>query len=505
MGAIHLKICLIPLDERPVNTRYPRLLAEIAGAEVLLPPADLLSNYRQPASSESLIDWLNAHAPGCDVLIAGCETLGYGGLITSRTSNESAATILTRLDTLRGLRANQPNLRIYGFNVITRIPGYNSAVEEPDYWAEHGKNLHQLSQLMDRAGRGKAVDEELDQLRTQIPDIYVSDFLTRRLRNHTVNLATVGLAAEGIFDLLVISSDDTSPYGLGSREKRWLGEWAARLNLHDRLLMYPGADEVGSILVARAVNQHTGRAPTFQLDYAVPGGENITAAFEDSAVSVTIERQIHAAGATIQRENADILLLVNPPRSPDHQWPLPYSEAELRERKPHLESAVKRLGEWINAGKPAAVADVAHSNGADTIFVEMLREADALLKLDAYSAWNTAGNAIGTTIAQACIAWGGGRDAPGQKRFLAHRLIEDWAYMGIVRDETTAWLEKETGRHEPTPELVNETEEWIERHLGDKADQLGGGFRLVPDSLRLPWKRTFEIDFDLESVTSREG
>jgi len=500
-----LKICLIPLDERPVNTRYPRMLAEIAGAEVLLPPAELLSDYRQPARSEALIDWLQTHAPGCDVLIAGCETLGYGGLITSRTSHEPAAAILARLETLRSIKASQPNLRIFGFNVITRIPAYNSAVEEPDYWVWYGKDLHRLSQLMDRAGQGEAVGEELDQLRAQIPEIYVSDFLRRRLRNHTVNLAAVGLAAEGVFDLLVISSDDTSPYGLGSREKRWIGEWAAPLNLGDRLLMYPGADEVGSILVARAVNRQRGHAPSFQIDYAVPGGETITAAFEDSAVSVTVERQIYAAGATIQPENADILLLVNPPRSPDHQWPLPYSDAERRERKPHLEAAVARLAEWIKAGKPAAVADVAHSNGADTIFVEMLREAELLLKLDAYSAWNTAGNSIGTTVAQACIAWWGRRESPAQKRFLAHRLIEDWAYMGIVRDQATAWLEAETGQREPKPEMVTATAQWIERRLTAVADQLDSGFRIVPGSLRLPWKRTFEIDFDLEPVPSRKG
>ncbi len=291
-----MKICLIPLDERPVNTRYPRLLAEIAGVEVTLPPTNILSDYRVPAKSDALIQWLNAHAADCDVLIAGCETLGYGGLITSRTSHEPAATIFARLETLRGLKTRQPALRIFGFNLITRIPHYNSAVEEPDYWSEYGANLHRLSQLMDRAEQGHALGEELTELRARLPDAPVNDFLWRRMRNHTVNLAAVGLAADEVFDLLAVSSDDTSPYGLSSREKRWVGEWAARLNLGDRLLMYPGADEVGSILVARAVNEQQGCAPSFQIDYAVPGGEGITAAFEDSAVRVTVERQIYAAG-----------------------------------------------------------------------------------------------------------------------------------------------------------------------------------------------------------------
>jgi hypothetical protein len=257
------------------------MLAEIFGADVLLPPEEILSNYRLPADRDALLDWLNSRAPECDLLIAGCETLGYGGLITSRTSDESASIILNRLEALRRLKAQHPAMRIFGFTVITRIPHYNSAVEEPDYWAQYGMNLHRLSQLMDRAGKGELVEDELTALRAQIPEVYVSDFLKRRLRNHTVILGALGLAADGVFDLLVISSDDTSPYGLNSSEKRWIAEWGKRLNMGDRVLMYPGADEVGSILVARAINRQAGDAPKFRVDYAIPGGGDIRAAFED--------------------------------------------------------------------------------------------------------------------------------------------------------------------------------------------------------------------------------
>jgi hypothetical protein len=492
-----VKICLIPLDERPVNTRYPSLLAEIHGAEPILPPESILSNYRLPAKSDELLDWLKIYAPQCDVLIAGCETLGYGGLITSRTSDESAVTILNRLESLRQLRADHPSLRIFGFNIITRIPHYNNAVEEPEYWAHYGIKLNQLSQLMDRASQGERVGDALAEVRKQIPETHVSDFLKRRLRNHTVTLGLMGLAADKVFDLLVISSDDTSPYGLNSSEKRWLAEWSTRLNLGGQLLMYPGADEVGSILVARAINQQAGYAPTFRVEYAIPGGEDIRAAFEDSAVRITVERQILAADATIVSDHADILLLVNPPRSPDHGWPIPYTEDELQNRVPHLQAAAQRLAEWIAAGRSAAVADVAHSNGADNVFVDLLREAGLLNKLDSYSAWNTAGNSIGTTVAQACIAWHGGRHTLNQKRFLAHRLIEDWVYMGRVRNQATDWLQAETGQHEPTsPQTVEATARWIEQHLAQAA--LETGFQIVPGSLRLPWQRTFEIDFELE-------
>lgn len=495
-----MKICFIPLDERPANTRYPRMLAAIAGVELILPPDDLLSRYRVAAPSDKLLGWLTEQAASCDMLIVNCELLGYGGLIASRISSETAAQVIGRLDVLRMLKARHPQLRIFGFSVITRIPGYNSATEEPEYWGLHGADLSRLSQLLDRIEQGEDRGAELAALQRSLPAAHVSDFLNRRLRNHTVNLNVLQLASDGIFDLLVISSDDTSPYGLGSSEKRWLQRWCQRLDLGERVLLYPGADEVGSILVTRAINQQRGKAPTFLLDYAVPGGERITAAFEDSPVSVTLERQIAAAGASIQTQHADILLMVNPPRSSEHSWVIPYSEQEQHERIPHLQAAVSRLAAWLKAGGSAAVADVAHSNGADLQFVERLHAAGLLHQLSAYGAWNTAGNTIGTTIAQACLAWHADASAANQRRFLAHRLIEDWLYMADVRQQASSWLESVTGEREPALENVQRTAAWIEQRLSQAVTALDTGYRITAGSLRLPWNRTFEIDFDLEPV-----
>ncbi len=493
-----MKIGLIPLDERPVNTRYPRMLAAIAGAECVLPPDEVLSHFREPAQPVSLIDWLVETGGQCDALIVSNEMLGYGSLIQSRISHESASTIVNRLETLRTLKTRNPNLRIFGFNLITRISRANDATEEPLYWAEHGANLYRYSQLLDRAEQGQPVQDELSTLRALLPADNIRDFLARRLRNHTVNLAALQLLADGVFDVLVMSSDDTSPYGLGSREKGWISQWIKRLEVGDRLLMYPGADEVGSILVARAINERAGRWPRFEVAYAVPGGEAITAAFEDSAVRVTVERQIRAAGGTIVNTDGDIKLIVNPPRSPDMDWPMPYSESEQRERLPHLEATIRQMQQWADSGKIIAVADVAHANGADNQWVDLIRQTGLLARIDAYSAWNTAGNSVGTTIAQASLAWLAGRDSQAQKQFLTHRLIEDWLYQGIVRTEAMEWLQSEFGTFHLSAEMIEPATQWIEQHLNNTATALNMGFSIKPGSLRLPWKRTFEIDFELD-------
>lgn len=83
-------IALAPLDERPVNTRYPQMLGAIAGADVLLPPEAVRGLQREPANTAVVGAWLREVAPRADGVIASAEYLLYGNLINSRISGESA-------------------------------------------------------------------------------------------------------------------------------------------------------------------------------------------------------------------------------------------------------------------------------------------------------------------------------------------------------------------------------------------------------------------------------
>jgi hypothetical protein len=496
-----MRIGLIPLDERPVNTRYPAMIAEIAGVELLLPPPELLSCYRQPAPCDALGGWLRDHASGLDALIVSCEMLGYGGLIASRITSEATATIIERLDLLRVLKQQHPDLMILGFNLITRVSNANDAIEEPDYWAEYGQRMYRLSQLLDQAGQRLPVAEDLATLRATLPAAQIQDFLRRRARNHTVNLEVLQLVADGTLDLLVLSSDDTSPYGLPSREKRWLAEWAERLELGDRLLMYPGADEVGCALLARAINRWAGWTPHFQVCYAIAEGAELVAPYEDGPVRVTVERQVQAVGGTIREDNADLLLAINPPVPRRSEWHPAYAAQEQAERLPRLRDFVLMIRSALERGQPVIVADVAYPNGADPALLELLKEHLDLTKLAAYGAWNTAGNTIGTALAQGCavrLAYTAAR-RQAQQRFLLHRLLEDWGYQQSVRAATRDWLEQTSGRREPTNESESATIAEIACQLQPLIERLPGfdGGRYQVANLRLPWRRTFEIDFDL--------
>ncbi len=561
-----MRIGLIPLDERPANTRYPAMLAAIAGAELALPPAESLSARRRPADCAALGRWLAAEAPQRDALIVALEQLGHGGLIAARTSAEPAATILARLEPLRALRRAHPHLTIYGFSVITRVSNANDAVEEPAYWAEYGERLYALSQLLDRRRQGQPVAAELAVLEAAIPVAHRRDFLSRRLRNHAVNLANLGLLEDATLDLLVLSSDDTSPVGLPSAEKAWIAGWGELLGLaadggrwtvdgeaaalpgtqhsalstqHSSLLMYPGADEVACVLLARLLNARAGAAPSVAVRYAPPEAAANVAAYEDGPIQLTVERQLLAAGGRLAEDGAaliphpsspiphppsliphpsslvphpsslipqaDLWLGVNAPLPRRAEWDSAHAEAERAERQGALATLVAEASAQLAAGTPVAIADVAYPNGADPALSDALLGGIDLGALAAYGAWNTAGNTLGCVIAHAFVArlitTAEGRAA--HMRFLLHRLVEDWGYQQLERAELRGWLRATTGHPDPqTPEIVAAAEARIEARLGAFIARLpafGETFRITPGSVRLPWGRTFEVDFAVQS------
>jgi hypothetical protein len=96
--------------------------------------------------------------------------------------------------------------------------------------------------------------------------------------------------------------------------------------------------------------------------------------------------------------------------------------------------------------------------------------------------------------------------ADAQNLFLAHRFLEDWGYQTVIRREARADAEVHWGRRDPDPESIMEQAHvcrFIENRLCEllinlQSQGIGTGSVLTSGSVRLPWRRTFEVDFQLQ-------
>ncbi|MEV1176003.1 DUF4127 family protein [Nonomuraea sp. NPDC049784] len=470
-----MHIALLPLDERPVNTRLPADVAAIAGARLSLPDAGLLPSMRIPGKAGPLGEWLLDQDP--DAAVVCVEMLVHGGLVASRTTGDDTLTVLERLNVLRRLRRARPGLPISAVSLVTRASDSYHGDEEPPYWPRFGRELHAYGGLLHRAHVADLTGAEppADELTSKIPAEVRTDFELRRLRNHAVNLEALKLLAESVVDPLLITADDTAVHSAGSVEQGWLRHWARALDPAGTLLMYPGADEVGAVLVARALAARHGRPIRIRVVSGDPAGLDVVAAFENLPAGAGARRQILAAGAQVAEDgqDADVALVLHTPAPGRTDW-------LGNPPSPDPAAVAATVREIRAAGVPVALADVRHTNGGDPDLIKALSAEGLVEGLVAYGGWNTAGNTIGSVVAAAVATVVGTRentlDRTAARRLLLHRLTEDYGYQAIVRatgpDATAA-------RERLEPILHGFAPDWT-----------------IQD-ITFPWNRSFEIDFTL--------
>lgn len=502
-------IVLVPLDERPVCTSLPSDIASIAGLDCALPPTALLPRIRRPGDTAGLTDWLITSQQDASFAVVSLEGLGFGGLIPSRIGRESAAEVAERWSVLR-----QPGCPVFASTLVPRTPDSADAMEEPEYWDPHGPALHRLSSAL-ASGVGVA------EARAAVPATVRADWIGRRLRQHTLALTAIELAAHGDVARLVVGIDDAAAQSLSAADQHALDDWVNRCELGDQVFVQPGADEIGAVLVARACLAVRGvRAPTIGISCSDPESLNRVAPYESSPVRETIRRQVEAAGgrAVFLDGNAephghstapcDAILVVHPPevpRSPAADWAM----APDGHTDPHQATLTAALvTRALTRTTFVGLADAARPNGADPALVAALDAADSWRALSGFAAWNTAGNTVGTVAAQLVAGWAGHKsgtlDTGAVRLAVARRVVEDYGWMSIERDRVRTELGSPRTRHDHVaePDTGNPVLRNAETRLAAVLAARPGlsPVRIEPGSLTLPWQRTFEIDLRLTVV-----
>ncbi|GFN22094.1 DUF4127 family protein [Thermanaeromonas sp. C210] len=471
-------IIYIPVDERPLNLAYVEEVAEVAGIELHVPPRRLLPDYKTPADVEALWSWALDQKGTAAVLSA--DTLIYGGLIPSRRHQISQDELVKRAERFRQYREAHPDQKLYVFVTLMRTPNSDSAASEPDYYARYGKRLFRLSALEDKestVGLTPAEREDLARLRRLIPADVYSDWVGRREKNLAVTRKLVEMVREGVIDLLILCRDDTATFSRSRQEYRQLSE-AGRDLPSDKFISFPGTDEVGLLLVARAALEGAGK--NIYVTYAPGAGAATVARYEDVPVGQNISAHIKALGCreVTDLAVADLALVVNTPRNGIT------GEAAYQDGRgdPDTTAALTaEIQEILAKGIPVALADVAYANGADVGLLESLRKEGLLFKLTSYAGMNTAGNAIGYALAQGLLLPG----KEGAERVLLTRYLDDWGYQAGVRQAVRPLnLKGEALRERITADLTN-----FARRL-----------KVGPVSLSVDifWDQTFNIGLKVE-------
>lgn len=520
------KLVILPLDERPCNYNFPYELGKSTDCKVVRPPLEWMGHKKQPADTARLWTWTELECLRAHGAVLSLDTLLYGGIVPSRLHELDQAEIARRMDQLRHLKEQNPGLTLYAFQLIMRCPQYSSSDEEPDYYADWGREIFRkgyLEHLDEEQGLDPAEQEELSSINARLPQEVLDDYLGRRAVNREANRLALRYVEEGIIDFLVFPQDDSAPYGYTARDQRLVREAIREKNLGLRVYMYPGADEVGCTLLARMVNHLRSAVPSVYVRFGSVEGPHIIPAYEDRRLYETLKYQIIAAGGMIvsSESEADLVLLLNTPGEkmgeavnqgkPSANYDTERTLVELVEYAGYLldkvssdEQAAEHPAANLQhngsttspAHRPAvAIADIAYANGGDLELLSLLRQRGILYRLAGYAGWNTSSNTLGTVIAQSMIHVHYGM-TPEHLNFLALRYVEDFGYDSVVRKALSNGPIQELGLDKflldgPRGQVSRMVREGLEQFIHDHLQQEGHSIRIM--DCYMPWNRMFEV------------
>ncbi len=487
-------IAFVPIDDRPVTAQLPPMLGRIAGVPVESPPRELQGHFLQAGRSDALIAWLNHEAakPQTHAFVISTDMLAYGGLTASRVPGPTYADAEFRLRELAHLRSLRADAWIGAFGTIMRlaptgIPSRTAFFAPYPVWEylQEYANLHDPP-LPTEAARAA-------HLSALIGEPTLAAYLATRARDLAVDRLLLRLTAERIIDRLVLGQDDAGPTGLHVRDVQLLQSELAGAGIGDRASIEPGADELGSALVAHAVARAARWTPRIAVTYSMPNGASYQDPIEYGPIATAIDALIAVCGGVRDDEHPDISLYVRVPSTD----PM------------HDEAFASAMAAAVAARRSVALADLSYleSYSDQAAFAQRILASGLAAHLDAYSSWNTNANTVGTALSEA-IAAAAGRKL-GTYDDLAHRtytfimFLDDYAFHDFVRPDLNATLAAQgiVDHSLLSPDVAatmsRRDRALLWQYAAILVSQLDPGYHIAALSIGLPWSRTFETSIDV--------
>lgn len=491
------KILYVPIDNRPCNLFQVVQVAEKLGYEILTPPNEILGAQKFRGDPDKMWQWLNETAPQADFAVLSTDSLLYGSLVASRIHTLDAATILERAQRFKTFHEKFSWLPIYAVGTVMRTPNYNFKGEVP-YYETHGAKIFQYTALIDKQEMGKLTSADqraMKKLASEIPQEYLDDWFKRRAKNSDANELFIKLTREGVFDFFMLGCDDSAMYSQTHRESRRLTELSADMG-KTVLQVTSGADELGMLMIARAINRDRDQIPFVSVMYNDGKGAETFPAYCNEPIGISIDGAIIAAGGfkIPAPERADLVLVVNT-RANGKTLEASNSKRNKSKSRSDMKTFVEPLKKFVAAGYPVAVADISFANGADNALMNQLKRDNLQYKIRAYGGWNTATNAAGFLIGAGVLTpYMSDKDVA---ELLTTRYLDEWAYQANVRQEVVSYIYSIGGN----PGALGDNLLGVELFLNEKMHafaeknlRLPNGWHFAEFKVSLPWERTFECD-----------
>lgn len=494
------QLLLVPLDSRPPCTLIAQDLGRLASIDVILPPKELLDNYRTPANREKLSTWLSHNAGNCPAVISG-DLLIHGGLLASRLPQ---GTVNDEQNFFKLLQAMPSGEDITVFSIIPRLLVSDNLL--PDAWYQwHLMRYSTLRDIVEQFGDYHST-AQLEEIKNKIPQEILQKYNVLYSTNDSFNKQLAALCSAKNYTL-VIGQDDTQPFGLPNRNRTHAEAYMRRAGLNSASTTTCGADEIAQMLTARRFCQINNYKPKFYIEYTT--GSAATAIMPYMAVTAEaalLDKIKFTGGMLTQNLNeADVILYVH------------CGSAE----EPANEKMAQKLQTLLNSGKHVAVIDASEDYESSQMLLPVLLANNVTInKLVSYSAWNTFGNAAGTAAAQSAIFTGQLKRLPKHLlpalyaqnlNFTVARLLDDYSYQKLLHHRLSTIL---TMRGQDPVNLNDGYKTFAENIIegfiyNEKRSLLYSNLGLTPfysdgadeyyltginAEAKLPWNRIFEIE-----------
>ncbi|MHB8462684.1 MAG: DUF4127 family protein [Vulcanimicrobiaceae bacterium] len=488
-------IVIVPLDDRPVTAQLPALLGRIAGIEVSEPPKALLGHYLTFGDPDGIIGWLNRTPHDVGAYVISNDMLVYGGLVASRVPGVSYLDARSRMLEYARLRRAHPRAWVASFATVMRLAptGVPAIGAAKSFFAAYPiwtyimnyANLHDPPLASERAAAARY---------RALAGAALDEYIATRTRNYQVDYTLLDLVAANDIRRVVLGQDDAGPVGLHVRDVLGLRAHREVLGLKRRAAIEPGADELGMVLVARAMARSVHWKPRIAVRYSHIGGAMTQDPIEFAPIHATISDLISLIGGVEVAHRPEIVLDVRVPGSTSADDGALLNALRSEERRGR---SVALVDETFLGGHYGSLAR----------FTDSLLHSGVASQLDAYAAWNTDANSVGTALSEAVAVDVGRRlgtyDALAHKTFTFMRIVDDVAFHADVRPQLNAALDA-GGVWDHTyllPDVAKAISERNRAALWHASDlvlhELYPGYHIAAMRITLPWNRTFETQIDV--------